>query len=335
MGSTVLERITFQSSRAIEYFNLSQLQTMTGQNAARFADVVMKELCDNAIDAAEEAGRAPELRIKVRRHGRYLYLVVRDNGGGIPPETVQSVLDFHTLTSNKANYRSPTRGMQGNALKTILGIPYALGSRQPVIIEARGVRHVIRCDIDPAGQLQIDAGPRPVPERPGTGVAVALPLRWCGSFDPGHWARAFALFNPHATVRIRKTDARSKHANNPPPVSRNRYRPSVEFPGKGWRKFLPTDLTSPWWYTDDDLARLVFGHVGCAKQGGKDMTLREFVRQFKGAARTREAQRVTAQFRQIARLSDFAEHREALPALLRAMQQFPASPREKLTLNSW
>jgi hypothetical protein len=65
-------------------------------------------------------------------------LSIKDNGRGIPPVAVQSILDFRTRTSNKAAYRSPTRGLQGNALKTVIGTPYALGSRQPLVIEAKG-----------------------------------------------------------------------------------------------------------------------------------------------------------------------------------------------------
>jgi hypothetical protein len=47
-----LERTTFEFSRGIEYFDVRELQTMTGQPAERFPDVVLKELVDNALDAA-------------------------------------------------------------------------------------------------------------------------------------------------------------------------------------------------------------------------------------------------------------------------------------------
>ena len=74
-----------------------------------------------------------------------------DNGAGIPPGVVGRILDFATLTSDKALYRSPCRGAQGNALKTIIGIPAALGVTNPVIIEARGVRNVVAVSLDAAG----------------------------------------------------------------------------------------------------------------------------------------------------------------------------------------
>jgi hypothetical protein len=44
---------------------------------------------------------------------------VADNGPGIPPETVTSILDFTTRTSSREAYASPTRGAQGNGLRCI------------------------------------------------------------------------------------------------------------------------------------------------------------------------------------------------------------------------
>ncbi len=42
----------------------------------------------------------------------------------------------------------------GNAWKTILGIPYALGGKEPVVIKARGIKHSIRATLAPAGDVQ-------------------------------------------------------------------------------------------------------------------------------------------------------------------------------------
>ena len=139
--SATLERTLFSTSRAAEYFAPRELQAQTGQPRERFAAVAFKELGDNGLDAAEAAGVAPEVAIEVVDDGGLLRLTVADNGSGLAPETVGRILDFETRTSDKAHYREPTRVAQGNALKTVLGIPTALGGRQPVFIEARGVRH--------------------------------------------------------------------------------------------------------------------------------------------------------------------------------------------------
>jgi DNA topoisomerase VI subunit B len=172
---TWFERTTFDTSRAAEYFNVRELQAQTGQPRERFAAVATKELADNALDACETAGIAPLIGIEVTGDDGLLRIAVEDNGAGLPPETVRRILNFSTRTSDKAAYRSPTRGAQGNALKTVLGLPCTLGLREPVLIEAQGVQHRIVAWVDPAGELHLDHEQTPIPARPGTRVALTLP----------------------------------------------------------------------------------------------------------------------------------------------------------------
>jgi hypothetical protein len=325
-GRHTLERTTFEFSRTAEYLDVRELQTMTGQPAERFPDVVLKELLDNAADAAETAGVAPKISVRLRRRGRLLFLLVRDNGGGIPPETVAKILNFQTRTSDKSAYRSPTRGAQGNALKTVLGIPRALGVRTPVYVEARGVRHRIVIGPDPAGGVRVQRDSRNVPARPGTLVALALPRGRCKRTDFAGWMRAFCLFNPHASVRISNPAAAGEQAHPGRDQSRNSYRSTVPFPGEGWRKFLPADLTSPWWYDAAALGKLVFGHIGAAERGGPDLTLRDFVRQFRGLSGTAKAKAVCDQFPDMKRLADFVGREQDLPLFLQLMRKQTQAP---------
>jgi DNA topoisomerase VI subunit B len=212
-GKNHLERTVFETSRAAEYFSVRELQAQTGQAEERLFAVLLKELVDNGLDAAETQGVAPQIRIGVHRKAKAVRLMVQDNGGGIPEDTVRRVLNFNTRTSDKAAYRAPTRGAQGNALKTVLGIPFALGSQAPIIIQAQGIRHSIRAWTDPAGELRIKHNPQPVAPRAGTRIMISLPTRR-QELKPGHWARAFALFNPHGSVKIRLVDGLSKQAKN-------------------------------------------------------------------------------------------------------------------------
>lgn len=97
--------------------------------------MIGKETIDNALDACEQAEVSPEITVQFQGHK----LDIRDNGGGIPPDTVERQVDYSSRTSDKLGYVSPTRGAQGNAWKTILAMPYVLdGERaRPIIIEAR------------------------------------------------------------------------------------------------------------------------------------------------------------------------------------------------------
>lgn len=194
----------FEASRAAEYFDARELQAMTGQPRNKFATVALKELVDNALDACETAGVEPEIGIKIYRSSgeNTIRITVTDNGPGIPPETVDKVLDFGVRVSDKAAYRSPTRGAQGNALKTVAGIPYAIGIEEPLNIEGQGVRHEIRPSIDPAGTLRIKHAKSEANARETyKGSAVTLTTIFEDQeFEPDYWAAAFAMFNPHATV---------------------------------------------------------------------------------------------------------------------------------------
>jgi DNA topoisomerase VI subunit B len=212
----MLSRTTFETSRDSEYLNIRELQSQTGQPVEMFAAVAFKELIDNALDACETAGIAPRLSVDIRERADDLSTIsIQDNGTGITPETVRRILNFRTRTSDKAVYRSPTRGAQGNALKTVLGMPCAFGIREPVIIEAHGVSHRILAWCDPAGELLIDYQKTDIHPTIGTHVQLTLPTRsW--RFNQVWWACGVILFNPHASVRIRQVTDPSEHVNMTP-----------------------------------------------------------------------------------------------------------------------
>jgi DNA topoisomerase VI subunit B len=148
----VLNRTTFTTSRLLEFCSRKELVAQTGTEPDAWPLMVVKELTDNALDACEEAGIAPVINVAVAR-GR---IRVRDNGPGIPPETVASILDFSTRTSSREAYVAPDRGRQGNALKTILAMPFALsGEEGRVEIVARGIRHEIMFRVDRIAQQPV------------------------------------------------------------------------------------------------------------------------------------------------------------------------------------
>ncbi len=332
---TKLQRTTFETSRAAEYFDARQLSALTGVGQTEFASVCLKELVDNALDASETAGASPEIGIDVRAEQDVIGLTVSDNGPGIPPEVVHKMLDYNIRVSDKAAYRSPTRGAQGNALKTVIGIPYALGSREPLVVSARGVRHSIAPWVDPAGVVHFDYANTREPTE-GTTVSLVMPNGPAGdaamiaaqngfsndhvaqNFDAVHWARSFAAFNPHATISyLGKHDGAEQGEI---------YKSTLEGPIK---KYVPSEPTSPHWYGADSLKGLVFNHIAHARAGGKDLPLGEFVRQFAGLSSTRKAKVVCSQLPWISHLSSFAHKPEDVGILLAAMQQETKPPKAK------
>jgi DNA topoisomerase VI subunit B len=135
MTTAVLRRETFKTSRLLEFCSKKELIAQTGHDAEDWPLCILKELGDNALDNAEEAGLAPTIEIAVSTERGEI--TVADNGTGIPPETVADILDYTVRVSSREAYVSPTRGAQGNALKTILAMPFALdGKLGEVVIEA-------------------------------------------------------------------------------------------------------------------------------------------------------------------------------------------------------
>lgn len=148
-----LKREHFEISRSDEYFNAKELQAQTGQPSYKFGEVVLKELIDNALDACENAGINPVIQIGMATTEDRMRICVSDNGTGISEAVIKSILNFSTRTSDKAAYKAPTRGAQGNAFKTIIGIPHALGGGL-VTIDSLGLRHTIKAHATPAGTIE-------------------------------------------------------------------------------------------------------------------------------------------------------------------------------------
>ncbi len=133
--------------------------------------MVVKELLDNSLDACEQAGVAPVISVDFRDQS----VVVSDNGPGIASEVVRKILDFSTRTSDKQAYVSPTRGAQGNALKTLLAIPYVLsgGKTGTIEIESQGVRHTISVSTDHiARRPRIERGTEEIVRTDGTSILL-------------------------------------------------------------------------------------------------------------------------------------------------------------------
>ena len=330
--AALLERTTFETARALDYFTVTELERQTGQPRARFAVVVLKELLDNALDACETAGVAPQIRVAVTRRDGECRITVADNGPGLPPDVLERILHLDTLTSDKAPYRSPTRGAQGNALKTVLGIPYALAgaAAAPVLVEACGVRHRLRVQGTAIGEVQLLHEREASRMTAGTRITVTVPDRGQG-LDPHGWVLAYRVFNPHAAVRrvwlargagrfvkIAGNRHRSEHAQ----CGGRAFRPTADFyaPNPTWRKWQPSDPTSAHWYTPADLERLVFAHSAAARRGGPDLPLGAFVRQFAGLAGSGKVKSVLAALPGIRHLSAFEQHPQAIGRLLTAMQ---------------
>ena len=128
----------------LDFASERELVKQVGHPVDKSPLVVLKELTDNAIDAAEEAGIAPVIFIEVNKNK-----IIIDDRGGTRLTRVADFLNFSVRVSSREAYVSPTRGAQGNALKTIIAMPFALdGAEGETVIETQAVAHRINFKVD-------------------------------------------------------------------------------------------------------------------------------------------------------------------------------------------
>lgn len=248
-------------SRTGEYFDPVELRKLTGLDENRWHLAVCKELVDNALDAAETAGvETPEVLVALTPEG----IAVSDNGNGLGTDVVARTIDFESRTSDKVRYKTPTRGAQGNALKTVLGIAYNVAPERPVVIDALGTRHLLTASVDGAGGATV-AHETEASDRQ-TGTCVFVPVRGidADALTLERLLRRFALFNPHAELRIVVGEADVTWGPTSP----------------GFVKPKPSDKACPYWYGAEDFAQL----VGALTVNRPELPIHEFCKMFRGGS---------------------------------------------------
>jgi DNA topoisomerase VI subunit B len=281
-----LTRVAFKVSRLTEFCSEKELTAQIGYSAWDWPLAVAKELIDNALDAAEEAEVAPSISVTVEKDT----IIIEDNAGGIDAEIITSVLDYTVRVSSREAYVSPTRGAQGNALKTILAMGYVLskyvdGAATPgvTIIEARGVKHRIAFHVDHVNnQPKIVRRTSASPVTIGTRITVKWPHTRVPLFS--HTAArfrelitAYTWFNPHLTLRGTWLD----HTFS-----------DVKATAPNWEKWRPRTPTSAHWYDEARLQRYLAAHVSRDRDLGQRRTVREFISEFRGLSGTAVQRRV-------------------------------------------
>jgi DNA topoisomerase VI subunit B len=271
----VLQRETFQTSRLLDFCSERELVKQVGHATDQWPLVILKELTDNALDAAEEAGTAPVIRIEVSDK----QIVITDNGPGIPAETIAGILDFAVRVSSREAYASPTRGAQGNALKTIVAMAFALdGAKGETLIESWGTAHRISFKVDHVRQEpKIDHIRERSSVRKGTRIAVRWPVCACSKLGQARphflqMAEDYGWLNPHLTLSVTWNGKRC-----------------VDFKASdlAWAKWRPQHPTSPHWYDEARLRRLMGAYIARDQDHGREpRTVREFVSEFRGLSGT-------------------------------------------------
>ncbi len=274
-----LERTTFRTSRLLDFCSRKELIAQTGQRPDAWPLVVLKELVDNALDACEEADIAPEITIRVDDN----CIAVADNGPGIPAEIISGVLDFSMRISSREAYVAPDRGAQGNALKTIVAMPFVLdGNQGGLEVDAVGALHRIKFTVDPIRQEPvIRHNVDPTDRKNGTEILMEWPDSACSILADAKGrflqiADDYAWLNPHLTISVEWSGDRH----------------TIEATDPDWKKWGPSDPTSPHWYAPQHLERLIAGYIAHDEDNGRERTVRELVSEFRGLSGSAKQKKV-------------------------------------------
>lgn len=298
-----LQRTTFSTSRELDFFSEKELMAQTGHPIGEWSFVFLKEAIDNGLDACEEADIAPQITVTADACG----ITVSDNGPGIAESTIEGALDFRVRTSNREQYVAPDRGAQGNALKTLLGMPNVIDpDHGRLIVVANGIRHEIISRADPVTQKVIIKDDK---TKANGAKGTSIRLQWSTrTNDEGNVAwpfgdeccplkerdendwhdepsvkevfdsliNGFALFNPHLTLTIDWFGKVTK----------------IKATDPKWSKWKPNRPTSAHWYELHHLERLIAAYIAHDWERSEDRTVAAFVAEFDGLSGSQKRKKV-------------------------------------------
>ena len=272
----MLTRTAFTTSRLLEFCSAVELTKLVGFDPDYWPVVAVKELIDNSLDACEDGGIRPEINIVISTEKGTI--TVEDKGPGITAETVAHLLDYTKKTSSREAYVGPSRGQQGNALQALLAMPFAFdGQRGESTIISRDIAHHIVFGIDQVRrEPKIEHEQKRSLVQNGTRITLQWPLSASSKLASLRGrivqiVEAFGWLNPHAAFTLRWDGKIIVKATATDPT---------------WRKWRPRDPAPAAWYDAESFNRQIAACVAHDQDHGRDRTVREFIADFRGFARS-------------------------------------------------
>jgi hypothetical protein len=290
-----LTRVPFEVSRLMEFCSQRELTNQTGHDIEDWPLVILKELLDNALDSCEESGVAPVIAISAST--QTCTILIEDNGPGLSGQTIRAICNYSTRVSSREAYVSPTRGAQGNALKTILAMGFVvdMAARRGAdpgdaigrtIVEACGIAHTIEFTVDHVSNEPVIAHTTaPSSIAVGTRITIQWPSNAGYLFYEAEGrfkqlAENYVWFNPHLTLRgaLDGVEFVNVVSTNP-----------------NWIKWRPHDPTSAHRYNQARLQRYLSAHVARDISLGQDRPVREFIAEFRGLSGSGKQKQILAE----------------------------------------
>ncbi len=216
-----MQKIT--KSSTAEYFS-KNLQQVGFSSPTKAVLTTLKESVDNSLDACEDSGIAPEIKIQIKKEGPgssrntdLISIAVEDNGPGLEEKNIQRVFGEY-LASSKFGKGRCSRGQQGigiSAATTWAQLTNARGVH--VISKTKGMREALSVvvDMDIKNNKGILKHKKKIPADKKHGLKVEffidgrVQLRGEGGLIT--YLEGTALVNPHLEMEYALLDQEPRH----------------------------------------------------------------------------------------------------------------------------
>ena len=207
-AATALEMAARQRDISVSEFFLKNRHLLGFDTPTKALVVAVKEAVDNALDACEEAGILPEIRVEVSERASECRILVEDNGPGIVESQIARIFG-KLLYGSKFHKLSQSRGQQGMGISAA-GMYAQLTLARPLHILSRtegdALASEMHVSVDTARNLpDIHRKRRVEWDRPhGTRVEMEMEAHdQPGPRSVETYLRQCAIANPHVAVVYR------------------------------------------------------------------------------------------------------------------------------------
>ena len=204
--ATAVELAKQQRDISVSEFFAKNRHLLGFDNPSKALLTTVKEGVDNSLDACEEAGIVPEIRVEIRQNDETRFVVaVEDNGPGIVRSQVPKIFG-RLLYGSKFHRLRQSRGQQGIGISAA-GMYGLLTTGKPVVITTRtgpkADAHHFELVIDTQkNEPRVKRDDVVAWQRPhGTRVEIELEGNYRGGqHSVDSYIRQISLANPHAEI---------------------------------------------------------------------------------------------------------------------------------------
>ncbi len=211
-----------EANQLFKEFKIQSVSEFFRRNAAmlgytgkiRSLTTVVHEAVTNSLDACEEAGIPPYIRVELEELGREHYkVIVEDNGPGIPEKYITHVFG-KMLAGTKAHRNIQSRGQQGIGISGAVMFAQITSGKATRVITSTGdeiIEAWVKIDVDKnEGKIvRKEKHPNPKGWR-GTRIELEVKnVRYIRSKQGVYWyLKLTAIANPHAQIELIEPDGK-------------------------------------------------------------------------------------------------------------------------------